>query len=428
MSAQVRLALVGVVLSVPLVVRWATWPESRRHDLHASAVAAGKELFLHEWTPGDALSPGGDGLGPVFNATSCVACHRDPIAGGSGPIDANVTTFVIRPTVADRPLRQGVVHAAATSAEFRERLQHLHPSLPEELPPPEPELPTMAGCFAPSFVLPEGIDLSQRNTPALFGARLIDEIPDEAIIAGERRQRLKWGLATHDVEHAPVGRALRLPDGRVGRFGWKGQTPSLAGFVQAACANELGLGNPGQAQPVSLAKADYAAPGLDLTQEQCDQITAFCASLERPVEIIPTDAIERGQAQAGKKLFHTLGCADCHTPDLGGVEGLYSDLLLHRMGRELRGGGGYDDPPLPLPTPDDESDESGPHPTEWRTPPLWAVADTAPYLHDGRAETLHEAILLHDGQGKAAADRFRSLPPEDQTRLLAFLNTLRAPQ
>ena len=99
------------------------------------------------------------------------------------------------------------------------------------------------------------MDLSQRNTPALFGSRLIDEIPDEAIIAGERRQRLKWGLATADVEHAPVGRSLRLPDGRVGRFGWKGQTASLADFVQAACANELGLGNPGQAQPVSLAKA-----------------------------------------------------------------------------------------------------------------------------------------------------------------------------
>jgi CxxC motif-containing protein (DUF1111 family) len=354
MNAQVRLAILATALCIPVVIRWATWPESRRHNFNAAAVAAGQELFFHEWQPGDALSPDGDGLGPVFNANSCVACHRDPVAGGSGPVDANVTTFVVRPVNVSLPARQGVVHSQATSGQFRERLLHVDPELPDELPPPEPELPTMAGCFAPSFALPQGVSLSQRNTPALFGARLIDEIPDEAIIAGERRQRLKWGLATADVEHAPVGRSLRLPDGRVGRFGWKGQTASLSDFVQAACANELGLGNPGQAQPVSLAKADYQPPGLDLTLEQCEQITSFCASLDRPVEIVPADELQRARVETGKELFHSIGCADCHTPDLGDVDGLYSDLLLHRMGRELRGGGGYDDPPVPLPGPEEE--------------------------------------------------------------------------
>src|SRR5262249_46767678 len=129
---------------------------------------------------------------------------------------------------------------------------------------------------------------------------------------------------------------------------------------------------------------------------------------------------------AGKKLFTAVGCADCHTPNLGPAEGIYSDLLLHRMGQDLEGGGSYNDPP-PVPIPDSSPDGS-PHPGEWRTPPLWGVADSGPYLHDGRAATLKEAIRLHGGQGARAARRFDTLSAADQDRLVAFLRTLRAPE
>ena len=128
-------------------------------------------------------------------------------------------------------------------------------------------------------------------------------------------------------------------------------------------------------------------------------------------------------AAAGKKLFRSVGCADCHTPNLGDVDGIYSDLLLHRMGADLVGGGSYGEPPIPLP---DES-EDGPAPSEWRTPPLWGVADSAPYMHDGRAPTLADAIKLHGGQGARARNNFLKLNPADQSRLFAFLQTLRAP-
>src|SRR5262249_26209602 len=134
---------------------------------------------------------------------------------------------------------------------------------------------------------------------------------------------------------------------------------------------------------------------------------------------------EREQALVGKHLFNTVGCAECHTPNLGGVEGLYSDLLLHRMGEELVGGGSYNEPPAPPPS--EEPLSPGAHPSEWRTPPLWGVADSAPYLHDGRAATLEEAIRLHGGQGARSAQRFAQLRPEVQTQLIAFLKTLRAP-
>ena len=64
---------------------------------------------------------------------------------------------------------------------------------------------------------------------------------------------------------------------------------------------------------------------------------------------------------------------------------------------------------------------------EWRTPPLWGVADSPPYLHDGRAQTLEEAIQFHEGGARASADRYRDLTDADRSSLLAFLGTLRAP-
>ena len=171
----------------------------------------------------------------------------------------------------------------------------------------------------------------------MFGAKLIDEIPERVIIAHERGQRLKWAMASATNEATPVGRAFRTADGRIGRFGWKAQAPSLSEFVEAACANELGLSNPHHAQPAPLSRPSYVSTRLDLTQEQCDQITSFVASLPRPIERIP-DGVGQSDVEAGKLTFTKIGCAECHTPSLGSVDGLYSDLLLHRMGQELQGG------------------------------------------------------------------------------------------
>lgn len=382
---------------------------------------AGRKLFLHEFTPRDPLCNGGDGLGPVFNAASCVACHRQGGVGGSGGLEHNVTTFVVRRASEGGKARAGVVHAKAV--KFRETLANVDPSFPPVSQPTLSQLVTLSGHDNRCLPIPIGVHLSQRNTPALFGAQLIDAIPERDLIAAERGQKLKWGMTTAEGENAPVGRALRLADGRVGRFGWKAQSASLADFVQAACANELGLGNPNHDQPRPLGKPDYQAAKLDLTQEQCDQLTAFVASLPPPVEKLRSPA-DRGSAEAGKKLFGTLGCADCHTPNFSSVEGIYSDLLLHRMGHDLVGGGSYNDPPVPPP---DDSSPDSPHPSEWRTPPLWGVADSAPYLHDGRAATLDEAIRLHGGQGARSAQRYLGLVQAEQEQVVAFLKTLRAP-
>jgi CxxC motif-containing protein (DUF1111 family) len=420
--------VIGFVALAPVGVRVLTWSKFRLEPIDPEMARAGQTLFVHEWKPGDPLSPGGDGLGPVYNATSCVACHNQGGLGGAGKIEHNVTTFVVREM---RPgcqtnqdvVREGVVHSMAWSDSFREKLNQVHPELPMAVPT-VPMIVPESSKGRSRIAMPSGVHLSQRNTPALFGANLIDAIPDRLIIANERKERLQWGLAPAKSDDLPAGRALRLPDGRVGHFGWKAQSASLSSFVQAACANELGLGNPGQAQPRPLGKPDYQPTGLDLTQQQCDQITAFVASLPRPIERLPEASLDRERVNAGKRLFERVGCADCHTPNVGGIEGLYSDLLLHDMGQPLEGGGSYNDPPPSLP---DRTPGDGPQPGEWRTPPLWGVADSAPYLHDGRAKRLEEAIELHGGQAARSARRFAKLGKNEQAHLIAFLETLRAP-
>jgi CxxC motif-containing protein (DUF1111 family) len=410
-STLLGISALVVLTFVPAGLRALSWKNPKPHDLDPSTVRAGQMLFKHEWKPQDPLAKGGDGLGPVFNATSCIACHNQGGVGGAGGLGQNVTTFTVR---APGP-REGVLHAFAVRPLFLETLDQISPGLP-----PRVSRPSLGDCRSHSD---SGVHLSQRNTPALFGARLIDGIPDRVIIANEKAQQLRWAFASPEREDLPVGRALRLADGRVGHFGWKAQSASLADFVQAACANELGLGNPGRAQPAPLSRPTYGPRGLDLTLEQCDQITSFLASLNQPVERLPESAGDRELALAGKRVFVKMGCADCHQPNVGDVIGLYSDLLLHRMGEELVGGGSYNEPLPPIP---DKDPGERPHPGEWRTPPLWGVADSAPYLHDGRAATLEEAIAQHGGQGARSAQAFAQGGIE-RSQLIGFLKTLRAP-
>jgi CxxC motif-containing protein (DUF1111 family) len=233
------------------------------------------------------------------------------------------------------------------------------------------------------------LTLEERNTTALFGAGLLDAIPEKAIRDG--------------VEQQPKpqrGRPAVLPDGRLGRFGWKAQNVSLADFNENACAVELGLETPmrHQAKAPSFPRTPSYnpdrhndSPGLDMTNDDIAALTFFTSSLPRPVKSPAVGAA--GAAELGERLFTSVGCAVCHTPNLGDVEGIYSDLLLHRMGSF---GSIYYGSTA---TPADIVETSPPRPDEFRTPPLWGVADSAPYLHDGSAKTLRDAILAHVVQG-----------------------------
>jgi CxxC motif-containing protein (DUF1111 family) len=275
---------------------------------------------------------------------------------------------------------------------------------------------------------------SKRNTPPLFGAGLIDAIPDKALEEVAAEQAKAAGDAQRSspsvrfAEELPVrGRVARLKDGHVGRFGWKASVASLGEFTLQACSSELGLEVPGFARAAPPWKKDYKAPGLDLTRDQCDSLTRYVASLPRPVER-PADSPEKaGPIERGRQLFATVGCAACHRPKLGDVDGIYSDLLLHNMGRPLSDSGSYT-----VLEPDTGSNDKSKQPRpaselEWRTPPLWGLRDSAPYLHDGRAETIDHAVEFHGGEGLAAARAYKALSEKEREQVELFLKTLAAP-
>jgi CxxC motif-containing protein (DUF1111 family) len=170
-------------------------------------------------------------------------------------------------------------------------------------------------------------------------------------------------------------------------------------------------------------EVEYPSVPPDLDRDQFRALVAFVDTLPRPIRAVPANPRDRAAAERGEEVFAQIGCATCHTPEIGGVAGVYSDFLLHSLedrdsvgGRY--GGGEFIEVPLPV---------EHPRPEEWKTPPLWGVADSAPYFHDGGSATLADAIDRHRGDAEPARQAYRALPSEDRDALIAFLKTLRAP-
>jgi mono/diheme cytochrome c family protein len=361
----------------------------------------------------------------VFNAKSCVACHSQGGVGGGGPQTHNIRNYAVLPNRRDAEFREGTVHHFATEPRFRESVELVRRRYP--VIKGGRQTVNSDGCSYTVVVADlDPVRVQALQPTALFGAGWIDRISPKAITASLMGQAVV-NVAKEfklDFSAVPPGRVRVLPDGRVGKFGWKAQFATLEEFVAAACANELGLGTPLREQVAPLNDGGYAAPASDLDRKQFKALVAFVDTLPCPAEATSDDPRLADQAARGKELFTAVGCAVCHVPDLGGVSGVYSDLLLHTIeDPTLLGGPGYGQqapPEVPLP-------EELPKESEWRTPPLWGVADSAPYLHDGRAPTLRDAILRHGGDANVVTSAFKKLSREDQEAVIAFLKTLKAP-
>jgi Di-haem oxidoreductase, putative peroxidase len=283
---------------------------------------------------------------------------------------------------------------------------------------------------------------SQWNTPPLFGTGLINAVPG-AVLEGAAR---KSDSAFPEVQ----GRVSRLKDGRIGRFGRKGQTAGLKDFVLTACAVELGLEVPGQSQACLPTAPHYKTAGPDMEASECDALVAYVRGLPAQSRRGPSSDQESRTIEAGRESFAKVGYASCHSPNLGPVEGIYSDLLLHDMGPELGDSGSYsvtvpDSPNLAdntVPTqgnlaptgktaqgPDDGSawPRFGAHREEWRKPALWGFRDSGPYLHDSRAATLEQSVALHGGQTRRSAEQFFLLSSRERLQIETFLKSLTAP-
>jgi CxxC motif-containing protein (DUF1111 family) len=445
-------------------------------DLPNSQVQRGRTLFLKRWMNADVASPLGDGLGPVFNARSCAECHNQTRPGGAGSLEHNVDLLSVFPPNIRPPDRAGfaarmtaidptftangrsvlpnvTLHKFGTDPAYGQWRQSVLDLVAKTKPGSTRLERSGRDGDARQAIKLSALDgfktssagdkkraagdrgasksdrvllaITQRSTPALFGAGLIDEIPDEVLRATAK--------AEADRQNEISGQVAVAIGGRPGKFGWRGQTATLKEFVMGACANELGLEVPSHNQGINPLDPSYRAPGLDLTQEQCDDLAAFVANLPRPMQRTPKTVKERLEWQAGEHVFETIGCAGCHVRTLGTVEGLYSDLLLHDLGPKLADPASAN-PPASAATsayyggPADVFVQTPPITRrQWRTPPLWGVADSGPYLHDGRAATLAEAIEAHDGEAAQSARRFKALWDSDRDKLLAFLGSLAAP-
>ncbi len=456
----IRPAVHRAWLTLPVALA-ALAPPAHADDSDWRQARRGRELFLRDWRIDDSRCHGGDGLGPLYNASSCAACHGLGGPGGAGPASTNVDLLNLAKftsvTIAleqnaqpQRPQgRQGAASREAASLTLNRDsvIERLHPGLRESpsivlhhfgvdlnykprhdaltaltLSPPQ-----VQGVPATPGDSPAPVDsdqalirhlassrlatVTQRNPTPLFGVGLIDAIPEEAIYAAAK----KPAPGSSEV----YGRVHRLKGGRVGKFGWKAQVGSLQEFVLTACANELGLENPGHHQAASPSRLEWSARTPDLTGAECDALVAYVRDLPKPT-VLDLGSTASASATAGRALFDSIGCANCHRPSLGGVEGIYSDLLIHDMGPSLSDSGQYYGA-------DDSDSSDAPKTSEWRTPPLWGLRESAPYLHDGRAPTVAEAIAVHGGEAQHASRRFAALSIEQKFQLETFLKTLTAP-
>ncbi len=413
---------------------------TRAAELHAD----GRELFLREWEVRSPNELQGDGLGPMFNARSCIACHHLGGIGGAGPNEANVDMLSILLPAERRNAQRAqrlrlfasrvhpafetstniVLHRFSTREEYEAWRAGFFPSGNEgSLKLYE------TGRRVATERDPETGDIkigglkfriTQRNTPALFGAALLEQIDEAALerVAAEQRERTE----TIRGRVAP----------RVGRYGWRGQISTLREFVVGACANEVGLETENAKQAMNPYQPDYQNAYSDMYDHEVEALTAFIAQLRPPKQITPEDPDQRRAWEHGEYLFREAKCADCHRPQLAHVVGIYSDLLLHDLGPRLSD-------PIPAPSRFSASqanyygsgflaDSSDTRQRLWRTPPLWGVRDSAPYLHDGRAATLAEAIAAHGGEAQISADAFADLEPHEQESLVMYVESLGAPE
>ncbi len=320
-------------------------------------ISEGRMLFEREWTHTNPVL-GSDGLGPLFNAKSCVACHNQGGIGGAGEakfnaksvgIDKVVITNRPSPDVVAAAIRGfypslvgpgnvavnsvAVSHHGGTPEFDRFRQLLMDNSLAKFAEEGGPisaaevryanSTPLLYASKIGNHEVTIRGRLYQRNTTPLFGSGLIDRVTAKQLESLVRIQERNPEIS---------GRIGTLEDGRFGRFGWRANVANVLDFCDQACAAEVGLETVRKPQPWDPTAADYRNPSVDISDKQIRAMAAFVAALPAPQRIMPDDSHQRAEVLRGEKLFASVGCAACHVPNVGPAQGLYSDLLLHDMG------------------------------------------------------------------------------------------------
>ena len=350
--------------------------------------ALGEESFAREFIPAD-------GLGPIFNNTSCLVCHP---GNGRGTPDLALIRFSLG---LDLIMSMG-------GPQFQDKAI---PGVPLE-------------------ILPDGVDKSTRLPPPVFGLGLIEAIPVETILSHADPDdedgdgisgRPNWVEAPDFV---PVDEVGGGPGRQLGRFGRKASVSSLVQQNANAYHQDIGVtsGFIAVENPHPQTGLDWdTVPDPEIPQSEVIETVMFVRLLAPPPRGEITD-----QVLLGERHFEAIGCAKCHVPTMHTgpspidalnrvAAHLYSDLLLHDMGEELA---------------DNRPDVTA-NGREWRTPPLWGtrlvaevLGGTPFFLHDGRATTLEAAIRAHGGEAQLAKEEFIRLSDAGRQAVIAFLESL----
>lgn len=381
------------------------------------------------------------GLGPMFLATNCAACHVN--AGRGRMLDSGglAVQQVLRISVPGEDGHGGPKPDPNYGHEIQmfDTVTRKDPSLRageaevfvdwvtqkisfadgEELELRKPKVRVENLNFGP---LADGVMLSLRNSQAMVGMGYLEAVSEKDILA----------LAQKQKEAGLNGRPNYVRDDilqktALGRFGWKANQPSVRQQVAAAFASDVGVTSSlyPDVHCTTVQKECLEAirnPKPELRPEMWEAITKWTLSLEVPAQRHKT----KPEVQRGEQLFAASGCGGCHVPEMrtGKFDALpvlsnktirpFTDLLLHDMGPDLADG-----------RPDYKAGGS-----DWRTPPLWGiglskqVSASSNFLHDGRARNLTEAIVWHGGEAKPSREKFMALPKVQRNDLLEFLNSL----
>jgi len=371
--------------------------------------------FAHvPWVESPASTTARDGLGPLFNANTCVACHLENRGGGGyGPQGEAPRSSVVQLHNFDNQQQSWVsdpVYGSQISINgtqdvpFEGKYRIIWQTAKHHTQLSYPKVHFVQLNYGP---LHANTQTQLLRASALIGLGLLEQIPEQQIYAqADPHDHNGDGISGHiqkvwsdaDQSH------------KIGRFGWKNTSASLLDQTAKAAHLDMGLANPfftkENCTPTQTkCNQAYRSTELDLPHLRLQAIATYLGNLQIPK---PQDTHLKGQA-----IFNKLGCQNCHSNNYTLTDGqlvpAYTDLLLHDMGEGLKG--------------------SGPLGREWRTAPLWGLGlnqhqSQPAYLHDGRAKTISEAILWHGGEAKHSRLAFSRLPPAEQIQLITFLRSL----
>ena len=388
----------------------------------------------------------GDGLGPRFNLDSCGGCHGQPAAGGSSPATnpqiAMATAHGAKNTVPsflsiNGPVREvrfkrypdgspdGGVHALFVISG------RVDPSGDAS------GCPIQQPAFEREYA--NGNVIFRVPTP-VFGAGLIEQIPDSTILANQStnistKRSLGIGGRANRVRLSMTGEPNNnANDGTIARFGWKAQNKSLLLFSGEAYNVEMGITNElFQTERDETAGCQLVTTPNDVTKTEAKFGVDTASAVEKFSAFMrfsapPQPSTSTTSTGSGRKAFVDLGCALCHTPTLktgpstvGALSNkdvnLFSDLMVHNMGPGLA----------------DDISQGGAAGDEFRTAPLWGLGQRIFFLHDGRTTDLLAAIRAHKSAGNsqykaseanAVIDQFNAAPETTKQDLLNFLRSL----